>query len=234
MVKRDWKQENKEFLNNRQIDSTKNPDLQHALENIQVIYSGRKTICIQIDRRLQIKVRAPYRTPKQQIVMFVEKNRGWIESHFERMVKQKEQAEKQEEAGDKVECGKQAEEQERIRQLTMKAKIVIPQRVTLYANIMGVDYGRITIRHQKTRWGSCSGKGNLNFNCYLMAMPAPVVDYVVIHELCHRKEMNHSKAFWTLVERMMPDYRQWRKWLKDHGDEVLNGKDMSRLQGIRS
>ena len=228
MVRRDWKQENKEFLNDQQMNSTQKPNLQQALGNIQVIYSGRKTICIQIDRQLQIKVRAPYRTPKRQILMFVEKNMGWIKSHYERMAEQKKQAEKQAQTDDMGGCGKQAEVQERIRQLTMKAKIVIPQRVALYANIMGVDYGRISIRHQKTRWGSCSGKGNLNFNCYLMATPAPVIDYVVIHELCHRKEMNHSKAFWTLVEGMMPDYRQWRKWLKDHGDEVLNGKDLSR------
>ena len=86
---------------------------------------------------------------------------------------------------------------------------------------MNVQYGRITIRNQKTRWGSCSSKGNLNFNCLLMLAPDEVVDYVVIHELCHLIEMNHSKAFWKQVEQMMPDYKKHRKWLKDHGNEIM-------------
>ena len=82
---------------------------------------------------------------------------------------------------------------------------------------MGVDYGRITIRNQKTRWGSCSAKGNLNFNCLLMLMPTEVIDYVVVHELCHLKEMNHSNAFWREVKQVLPDYRKQVKWLKDEG-----------------
>ena len=82
-------------------------------------------------------------------------------------------------------------------------------------------YSRITIRSQKTRWGGCSAKGNLNFNCLLMLMPQEVRDYVVIHELCHRREMNHSAAFWTEVERYCPDYRLHRKWLKDNGAALI-------------
>ena len=94
-------------------------------------------------------------------------------------------------------------------------------KVKHYAGLMNVQYGRITIRNQKTRWGSCSSKGNLNFNCLLMLAPDEVVDYVVIHELCHLIEMNHSKAFWKQVEQMMPDYKKHRKWLKDHGNEIM-------------
>lgn len=89
--------------------------------------------------------------------------------------------------------------------------------VEYFARQVGVDYGRITIRNQKTRWGSCSSKGNLNFNCLLMLAPAEILDYVVVHELCHRKEMNHSKAFWAEVEKVLPDYRESVKWLKEKG-----------------
>ncbi len=86
---------------------------------------------------------------------------------------------------------------------------------------MEVDYGRITIRCQKTRWGSCSTKGNLNFNCLLMLAPSDVRDYVIIHELAHRKHMNHSKDFWKEVEIMIPDYKEKRKWLNTYGEDIM-------------
>ena len=86
-----------------------------------------------------------------------------------------------------------------IHKLADLALKVISVKVKHYAGLMNVQYGRITIRNQKTRWGSCSSKGNLNFNCLLMLAPDEVVDYVVIHELCHLIEMNHSKAFWKLT-----------------------------------
>lgn len=108
-----------------------------------------------------------------------------------------------------------------IHKLADLALKVISVKVKHYAGLMNVQYGRITIRNQKTRWGSCSSKGNLNFNCLLMLAPDEVVDYVVIHELCHLIEMNHSKAFWKQVEQMMPDYKKHRKWLKDHGNEIM-------------
>lgn len=108
-----------------------------------------------------------------------------------------------------------------IHKLADLALKVISVKVKHYAGLMNVQYGRITIRNQKTRWGSCSSKGNLNFNCLLMLAPDEVVDYVVIHELCHLIEMNHSKAFWKQVEQMMPDYKKHSKWLKDHGNEIM-------------
>lgn len=100
------------------------------------------------------------------------------------------------------------------------AKEYIPKRVRFYADILQVDYGKITIRDQKTRWGSCSSSGNLNFNWRLILAPPKVLDYVVIHELCHRKEMNHSTRFWQYVESIMPDYKEQRKWLKDNGSSL--------------
>ena len=91
----------------------------------------------------------------------------------------------------------------------------------MYAPRIGVSYGRITIRSQRTRWGSCSAQGNLNFNCLLSLCPEEVRDYVVIHELCHRKEMNHSPKFWAEVEKVMPDYARHRKWLKENGGSLI-------------
>ena len=84
---------------------------------------------------------------------------------------------------------------------------------------MGVDYGRISVRQQKTRWGSCSVRGNLNFNWKLALMPEEILDYVVVHELAHRVEMNHSPRFWAVVETVLPDWRERRRWLKQHGGE---------------
>lgn len=81
---------------------------------------------------------------------------------------------------------------------------------------MGIDYKRILIRGQKTRWGSCSHKKNLSFNWKLIMAPEPVVEYVTIHELIHLKEMNHSKKFWELIAQYCPDWRQHKKWLKQH------------------
>ena len=108
------------------------------------------------------------------------------------------------------------------RKFVDEALRVIPERVRFYAPVVGVTYGRITIRNQRTRWGSCSAKGNLNFNCLLMKAPPEVLDYVVVHELCHRLEMNHSPRFWAQVERVLPDYKVSRKWLREHGNELMD------------
>ena len=102
-----------------------------------------------------------------------------------------------------------------ITELKKQARKYIPVRVAYYAAQIPVSYGRIAIRCQKTRWGSCSQKGNLNFNCLLMKLPPEIIDYVVVHELCHRLQMNHSRQFWAEVEKILPDYRKRRKWLKE-------------------
>ena len=109
-----------------------------------------------------------------------------------------------------------------INNLIDKAHDYIPGRASYFAKLIGVDYGTITIRKQKTRWGSWSSKGNLKFNCLLMLAPPEVIDYVVVHELCHRKEMNHSKNFWREVEKVIPDYKQSEKWLKDEGTLIMH------------
>jgi hypothetical protein len=97
-----------------------------------------------------------------------------------------------------------------------EAEKLIRKRVDELSRKVGVKYGRLTIRGAKTRWGSCSQKGNLNFNWKLLMVPEPVIDYVIIHELAHLKEMNHSKKFWHLVGQYCPQWRRYRKWLKAH------------------
>lgn len=94
------------------------------------------------------------------------------------------------------------------------------QRTAYFAGLVGEVPGQIHIREQKTRWGSASSQRNLNFNWKLILAPPEVLDYVVVHELCHLKHMNHAKEFWNLVEQIMPDYRKWREWLKEHGSEL--------------
>ncbi len=96
----------------------------------------------------------------------------------------------------------------------------IPARVAYFQQFTGGRYDKITIRDQKTRWGSCSSNGTLSFNYRLMLAPPKILDYVVVHELCHLKHMNHSPAFWQAVEDVLPDYRERKQWLKEHGSEL--------------
>lgn len=100
------------------------------------------------------------------------------------------------------------------------AKDYFTKRVTFYHQTTGGVYHTITIRDQKSRWGSCSSRGTLSFNYRLMFAPPRVLDYVVVHELCHLTHMNHSASFWTMVEQVMPDYRIHKQWLRDHGHEL--------------
>ncbi len=98
-----------------------------------------------------------------------------------------------------------------------KALDFVCQRIDFYNKIYQFNFNRISIRNQKTRWGSCSQKKNLNFNYQILFLPDKIADYVIIHELCHLKELNHSKKFWELVAQAMPDYLSARKELKKYG-----------------
>ena len=103
-----------------------------------------------------------------------------------------------------------------------KCEKLIKKRADELCSLLGVTYGRLSIRRAKTRWGSCSRKGNLNFNWKLMMAPEPVIDYVIIHELAHLKEMNHSKNFWKVVAEHCPQWRKRKKWLRDHETELAS------------
>ena len=167
-----------------------------------LIRSSRKTISIVIRPSGEVEVHSPRRCSKREIDAFVVSKEEWIRKHLETIAARSQQPRL---------SGAE------LRKLTEQAAAVLPERVCFYAGKISVSYGRITIRSQRTRWGSCSAKGNLNFNCLLMLCPEEVQDYVVVHELCHRKHLNHSSDFWTEVEKFCPDYRVYRKWLKDNG-----------------
>ena len=96
----------------------------------------------------------------------------------------------------------------------------IRQRLDFFVPRVGRAPGRVAIRDQKSRWGSCSQKGNLNFNWKLIMAPPQALDYVVVHELCHLYEFNHSPRFWSLVQAQLPDYEVWKKWLKTHTEDL--------------
>ena len=164
-----------------------------------VVRSRRKSICIEIDRDLNIKVRAPLRMTDSQIQSFVDSRQNWIRSHLEIM--QKRISNMSDEKNPST-----ALTDADIKALSEQARIYIPSRVEHFAQIIGVTYGRITIRHQKTRWGSCA----------LMNTTPEIIDYVVVHELCHRKQMNHSALFWAEVEKVLPNYKELRSALKNY------------------
>ena len=175
-----------------------------------IIRSSRKSVSIEI-KTSGITVRAPLRMSNAEIERFLESKKSWIEKHVGKVAEQSRRA--------KELPPLTAEE---LRALAQRAKEYIPSRVAYYAAIIGVDYGRITIRSQRTRWGSCSAQGNLNFNCLLMLLPDDVIDSVVVHELCHRKHMNHSAEFYEAVENIFPEYQRCRRWLKENGSIHLS------------
>ena len=172
----------------------------------RLIRSDRKTLAIQITPAGEVILRCPKRFPVKEAEKFLESKGPWIEAHLTKIA-----------ARETMPVLSPAE----IQALARQAVKDIPARVARFAPKVGVSYGRIAIRSQRTRWGSCSAKGNLNFNCLLMLCPEEVRDYVVIHELCHRIELNHSPRFWAEVEKVCPDYARHRKWLKDNGGSLI-------------
>lgn len=179
---------------------------------VTVIRTNRKTVAIQVNSDLSVTVRAPRSATDRDIDKILKDKEAWIQKHMEDIQKKKAEYEAME-----IERLTNSE----LHALVDKALKVIPERVAYFAKRVGVNYGRITIRNQKTRWGSCSSKGNLNFNCLLMLTPPEVIDYVIVHELCHRKEMNHSKDFWSEVKKILPDYKQSIQWLKEEGGCIM-------------
>ncbi len=116
-----------------------------------------------------------------------------------------------------------------IQRYKIAARTQFENRVAYYHAFTGGHYTSITVRDQKTRWGSCSSRGTLSFNYRLIFAPPRILDYVVVHELCHLTHMNHSKDFWNMVASVMPEYKTHRKWLREHGQELTPEKYLERL-----
>ena len=186
--------------------------MQMIFENaeVSVIRSGRKTVSIQVKPN-EVIIRAPMRMKEKEIEKFVESKRNWIEKHLKSLSEKQKALENIEPYSD-----------EEISSFVKKAKEIIPKKVEFYAEKIGVTYNRITIRCQRTRWGSCSSKGNLNFNCLLVLLPDEIIDSVIIHELCHRKHMNHSAKFYEEVEKVFPEYRKCHEWLNRNGSKYMS------------
>ena len=176
------------------------------MTDFELIRSKRKTLALQVCGQ-RVIVRAPIRTPLRTIEKFVTEHEAWIEKKLA----------KNAEASAGIVPLTEAE----LNALRKKANEYIPERVAYYAPKVGVSYERIAIRCQRSKWGSCSSKGNLNFNCLLMLTPPEVIDSVVVHELCHRKEMNHSPKFYALVKSVYPNYDACHKWLKANGGTIM-------------
>jgi len=172
--------------------------------------SKRKHLGLEINEK-GLTVRVPKWATNSDVNRFLKQNEEWIYKNLEKFNKRK----KEYEDIDKL-------TNEELSKLADAAMNYIPKRVEYYAKLIGVTYGRITIRNQKTRWGSCSSKGNLNFNCLLMLTPTEVIDSIVVHELCHRKEMNHSERFYNEVLKVYPDYYKWNKWIKENGSKIMH------------
>ena len=169
---------------------------------INIVRSNRKTIAIEINSK-GIIVRAPLKMRADEIAAYLEKKKSWIDTHLQRVMEHHEALK-----------DVTPYTMDEIQALADKALQVIPEKVKRYAPLIGVDYGRITIRNQRSRWGSCSSAGNLNFNCLLMELPDEVIDSVVVHELCHILEKNHGPRFYALLEQNLPDHKERKKLLK--------------------
>ncbi len=180
----------------------------------EVLYTVRRSPrgapSLEITPAGEVLVRAPMKLSRARIEEFVRSRQDWVLAHLE-----KRKADLAEAAS--VQPLSEAE----LAELRARAKEIFARRVAELAPAVGVSWGNITIRFQRSRWGSCSAKGNLNFNALLLLAPPEVLDYVVVHELCHRRELNHSPRFWAEVARVLPDYAQNRAWLKAHGAALM-------------
>ena len=179
--------------------------------------SKRRTLSIVITKEGTLEMHAPWFSTIAEIERFLVLKQAWILAKLAEKQQRLEELQRRR-AADPLTPEQHAYLKKLYRD---KAAEYIPQRCAYYAGILGVSYGRISIREQKTRWGSCSAKKNLNFNWKLMLAPPDVLDYVVVHELCHLIHLDHSPAFWALVGSVLPDYRARRRWLNDPGHDLM-------------
>lgn len=173
-----------------------------------LIKSNRRSVGITVQPGGEIIIRAPRLMPNAMVLSFVQNKSAWILKAYENQRRIQPAIHTEEKSHQTLALEKRYRD---------AAKEYIPKRVEYYHQFTGGHFDKITIRDQKTRWGSCSASGTLSFNFRLMMAPPRVLDYVVVHELCHLTHMNHSKDFWNMVENILPDYKEHRKWLKENG-----------------
>jgi predicted metal-dependent hydrolase len=149
----------------------------------------------------EVRVTVPRRVPLYAAEAFVRAKQKWLLGAVARM---KSIAPKKQAGGTRAEFLKYKE----------AARALARERLAHFNAFYGFDYQKISIRNQKTRWGSCSKDGNLSFNYQIVLLPAELSDYIIVHELCHTRELNHSPAFWLLVARAVPEYKHLRAALK--------------------
>lgn len=169
---------------------------------VKIVRSNRRSAGLEVKGE-QVTARVPFRFPQEDVIQMIESHAKWITEKLELARERKKN-------GTTIHISPEDLTEENIAQMKEKFR----QKVETYAKLMGVTYGRITIRNQKTRWGSCSSDGNLNFNFKLFFLPEHLMDYVVVHELAHRIHMNHSKDFWKVVETYCPEYKKCTQELK--------------------
>ena len=215
----------------------------------RIIHSKRRTIALIVERDGSVTVRAPMRVPEKAIREFVERHAKWIEKKRAEMKSLVPESPRRYQPGESFLYLGQAYLLEIVRDakktLTLEnsfklaesarenaevlfrnwyrkqARRIIEERVTFHAEKNQLQYGKIRITSARTRWGSCSSKGTLSFSWRLVMTPLEVIDYVVIHELAHTVHHNHSKRFWNLVEKLLPDYKERRKRLRQYGQEII-------------
>ena len=167
----------------------------------RIIRSKRKTVALEITRVGEVLVRAPLRMDAAKIEAFVLAHESWIKEKLTFVEDRKRRHPEPD-----------AKEEKRLKNL---AKEYLPTRVAVWAQRMGVTYNGIKINFAATRFGSCNGKNGLNFSARIMQYSPRVIDYVIVHELAHTLEHNHSSRFWAIVAHNMPDFREAEKELKE-------------------
>ena len=169
-----------------------------------------KSFSIRITPDGRAELRVPLRTSRQTIDEVIRRYRPKIEE----MALKRQQA--AEEYGEVPPL-----DPDSLNRYAEQTCLLLNDRLGGLAEQIGVTYHNVRIKKLVSRWGSCSGKNNLNFNCLLSLLPPDVADYIMVHELCHLKQLNHSPAFWAEVEQALPDYRQSERWLKRYGGVLL-------------
>ncbi len=164
----------------------------------RVIRSARKTMALEITASGEILVRAPQAAKDSEIAAFAEEHRGWVEAHLPKVLARRRPP-------------LTPEEERSLRRL---AKADLPLRTARWADRMGIDYAGVWITSARHRFGSCNSRGRICYSFRLLEFPEEVIDYVVVHELAHRLEMNHSPKFYAIVARYLPDYRRRRALLR--------------------